>query len=194
MGGGGAPAGGAPATASSETKIYRRGKAPKSTQEEIVPPKMAQIQLTRPESKMYRTLVAMQLPFRLFAQFKQPVQNKSRFYLMDFAVPDLGVDIEVDGEKWHSTVEDQQKDKERDIALASMGWRVIRFTEQAINEHMDKIQVVIQRELEAAAKEKKALSKKAIATENAKYKVVEFSPFDGCVVAMGKFVNEVKTA
>jgi very-short-patch-repair endonuclease len=115
---------------------------------------MATIQLTKPESKMYRTLISMQLPFRLFAQYKQPVKNKSNFYLMDFAVPELGIDIECDGQKWHSSPEDKQKDKERDYNLASMGWRVVRFTEEAINEHIDKVATVIQREIASAAKRK----------------------------------------
>ena len=192
---GGAPLGGAaggmPAAASATPeKIYRRGKAPKKEEIEVQPVKMTTIQLTRPESKMYRTLTAMQLPFELYAQYKQPVNNKSNFYLMDFAIPSLGVDIEVDGEKWHSSVEDKQKDRERDVTLASMGWRVIRFTEVAINEHMDKIVQVIKKEVESAAAEKRALSKKS---ESITYKHVEFSPFDGCVVQKGKpLSSEVK--
>lgn len=193
--GGGAPggeAGAMPAAASSTSKIYRRGKAPKAEEKEFVAPKMATIQLTKPESKMYRTLVSMQLPFRLFAQYKQPVPSKSNFYLMDFAIPDLGVDIEVDGEKWHSSVEDKQKDKERDYMLASMGWRVVRFTESAINEHLDKIAIVIQKEVENAAKEKKSMKKKAASENNANYKVIEYSPFDGCDIYAGKIISEVK--
>ncbi len=183
LGGGGM--GGAPAgvAANSDGKIYRRGQAPKAKENEVQPAKPTTIQLTKPESKMYRTLLSMKLPFRLFAQYKQPVPNDSNFYLMDFAIPELGVDIEVDGEKWHSSVEDKQKDKERDMTLASYGWRVLRFTEQAIGEHLDKVEQVVRKEVEEASKEKKALSKKAQAGESSNYKPVGFSPFEGCVVS-----------
>jgi len=190
--GGGAAGGGMPAAAESSGKIYRRGKAPKAEEKEFQPPKMATIQLTKPEAKMYRTLVAMQLPYRLFAQYKQPVPSKSNFYLMDFAIPDLGIDLECDGAKWHTAVEDRQKDKERDYMLASMGWRVIRFTEEALNEHIDKVSMVIQKEVASAAKEKKAMKKKAGTENSTNYKVVEFSPFVGCNILVGKLSSEVK--
>jgi len=190
---GGGAAGGAPmgaAAAGGEQKIYRKGKAPKEDKDAMQPVKPTTIQLTKPESRMYRALMAMKLPFQPYAQFKQPVPNESNFYLMDFAFPELGVDIEVDGEKWHSSVEDKQKDKQRDMTLAGLGWRVMRFTEYAISENMDKIQQVILKEVTEAAKEKKALNKKAQAGETAKYKTASFSPFDGCEVTKGIFIVE----
>lgn len=191
MGGGmggpmGAAAGGSP------QKIYRKGKGPKDDDKDMQPMRPTSIPLTKPESKMYRTLLSMKLPFKLFAQYKQPVPNDSNFYLMDFAVPQIGVDIEVDGQKWHSSEEDRQKDKERDMTLASFGWRVLRFTEDAIGEHIDKVQQVISKELAEAAKEKKAMSKKAQAGETLKYNHVEFSPFEGCVVCKYTLSSEVK--
>jgi very-short-patch-repair endonuclease/uncharacterized membrane protein YgcG len=189
MGGGGAP-GGMGAAAQGQQKIYRKGKGPKEADEPMQPLRPSTIQLTRPESRMYKSLVAMNLPFQLFAQYKQQVPNDSNFYLMDFAIPSLGVDIEVDGEKWHSSVEDKQKDKERDMTLAGLGWRVLRFTEMAISENLDKIQQVITKEVSDAAEEKKALSKKANGAENAKYRTAHFSPFDGCTVSKGAIIPD----
>ena len=192
MGGAGGGGGMGATAGGSQQKIYRRGKGPKED-ENPQPIQPTTIQLTKPESKMYRTLMAMNLPFRLFAQYKQPVPNDSNFYLMDFAIPEIGVDIEVDGEKWHSTYEDKQSDKERDVNLASMGWRVIRFTEQAIGEQLQKVQQVIEKEVSEAAKEKKALSKKAQAWDQAKYITGQFSPFEGCTVSKCSPINsEVK--
>jgi len=191
MGGapGGAPGGMGAAAGGSPQKIYRKGKGPK--EEEVAPVRQTTLQLTKPESKMYRTLNAMSLPFRLFAQYKQPVPNDSNFYLMDFAIPEIGVDIEVDGEKWHSSVEDKQSDKERDVVLAKLGWRVLRFTEQAIGEQLGKVQEVIKKEVYDAAKEKKSLSKKAQVSQEMKYEIENC--FDGCEISRClPLDNEVK--
>jgi hypothetical protein len=87
-----------------------------------------------------------------------------------------------DGEKWHSSIEDKQKDKERDLVLASLGWRVLRFTEAAIGEQLDKVQQVIQKEVMEAAKEKKYLSKKAETGIYENNISDYFSPFDGCII------------
>jgi len=187
-GAGAAPSGGMGAAASGDQKIYRRGKGPKES-EMPEPAKPVNIQLTKPESRMYRSLMGMKLPFNLYAQYKIPVPNESNFYLMDFALPDLGVDIEVDGEKWHSSQEDKQSDKQRDMTLASLGWRVLRFTEMAIAEQMDKVQQVIYKEVTDAAKEKKSRSKKAKSGKTLNYKTASFDPFDGCSVSVSKAVE-----
>jgi very-short-patch-repair endonuclease len=183
MGGapGGAPGGSPMGAAASSQKIYRRGKGPKEEMEPQVQ-KPVVMQLTKPESRMLRTLQAMRLPFNLFAQYKQPVANESNFYLMDFALPEIAVAIEVDGEKWHSSEEDKAKDKQRDMTLASMGWRVLRFTEMAIAEQMGKVQEVILKEVSDASKEKKHRSKKASSENILNYKSGSFSPFDGCEI------------
>ena len=47
---------------------------------------------------------------------------------LDFAYPDLRVDLEVDGARWHSADAAQARDHRRDAHLARLGWTVLRFT------------------------------------------------------------------
>lgn len=44
---------------------------------------------------------------------------------VDFAWPEAGLVVEVDGAKWHT---DPARDQARDNSLASLGWRVLRYT------------------------------------------------------------------
>ena len=44
---------------------------------------------------------------------------------VDFAYPDIGVLIELDGERHHSALLDRQADHERDAALLAGGWRAV---------------------------------------------------------------------
>lgn len=52
-------------------------------------------------------------------------------YSLDFAVPDLATDIEVDGDYWHR---DERRNAKRDAALADLGWQTIRIKESTIND------------------------------------------------------------
>lgn len=55
------------------------------------------------------------------------VNTPSGHYWLDFAFPQLKLDIECDGSYWHK---DTEKDKIRDIALSEMGWTVTRMSER----------------------------------------------------------------
>lgn len=173
MGGapGGAPGGMGAAAGGPPDKIYRAGKAPKKKEEEIQPIQPEIVQLTKPEMKIYSMLSQIDVPFQLFAQYKQPTPGQAQPYVMDFAYPQIGIDIEADGEAWHEDEEDVKKDKERDLKLASMGWRVLRFPEAAINERMDEIEKVIYDNIMEAVKEKNQMAKKAQTQNFDKYEV-----------------------
>jgi len=54
-------------------------------------------------------------------------------YRVDFALPHLRIVIEIDGAKWHSTLEQKRKDAERQKAIEEMGWKVFRFTGSDVN-------------------------------------------------------------
>ena len=164
---GGAPAGGAPATASNiesltkiaqfdqsfsvgnDFKVYKRGKQPKvkddqkGTQEKLTP-----VYLTKPEQKLYNIITRLGLPYRVYAQYKQQVPGQQNPYLLDFAIPELGLDLEADGDFWHSDPESIQRDKERDYRLASMGWRIIRLREDALNNKADVVETIIRNNIQ----------------------------------------------
>ena len=51
---------------------------------------------------------------------------RDRFgYILDFAIPDLKIDIEVDGEAWHP--EGNSRDRKRNWFLKNKGWTILRF-------------------------------------------------------------------
>ncbi len=60
--------------------------------------------------------------------------NKEKFYRLDFAIfiNNRKIDIECDGEKWHSIKAQRQKDRVRDNDLISFDWEVIRLKEKFI--------------------------------------------------------------
>ena len=73
--------------------------------------------------------------------FQQPVfisgehDKPCKFYIADFLDVDNKIDIEVDGE-YHTTEEQQLKDKEREKDFKKMGYRTWRFTNEEVNEGM----------------------------------------------------------
>ena len=47
---------------------------------------------------------------------------------LDFAYPELLIDIEIDSQAWHYTKDAWHSDRARDTALRALGWIVLRFT------------------------------------------------------------------
>lgn len=82
---------------------------------------------------------------KLWALFKQTSIRAERQYhlevgennyFLDFAIfcNQGNIDVEVDGDTWHTQREQVTADKERNNDLAIQGWRVLRFTSKHINE------------------------------------------------------------
>ena len=73
--------------------------------------------------------------------FQQPVfisgknGKPCKFYIADFLDVDNKIDIEVDGE-YHTTEEQQLKDKEREEDFKKMGYSTWRFTNEEVNKGM----------------------------------------------------------
>lgn len=156
--GGAAPAGGmggAPMAAQTLPAITKRGKGKK--EEEQVPP-MQMIKLTKLEQKMYKLLQEMKVPFPLFGQYSVKLPGEQRPFLIDFAYPKIGVGIESDGSIWHEREDFAQRDRIRDQKLASVGWRILRFKEDAIEDHLDAVSDIIYKNIVEAGKK---LKKKA---------------------------------
>jgi len=57
-------------------------------------------------------------------------------YRVDFAIPDLKIVIEADGDYWH---QNKEKDRVRQIKIEQMGWQVIRFNENQITKNPNEI-------------------------------------------------------
>jgi very-short-patch-repair endonuclease len=49
-------------------------------------------------------------------------------FRVDFLWPELGLVVETDGLRYHQTAAQQSKDRERDQALTTAGFTVLRFT------------------------------------------------------------------
>lgn len=62
------------------------------------------------------------------AQFQWHVRFRGRNYYIDFAYPELGIAIEVDGYGQRATRKAFESDTERQTVLALLGWTVLRFT------------------------------------------------------------------
>ena len=73
--------------------------------------------------------------------FQQPVfisgenDKPCKFYIADFLDVDNKIDIEVDG-GYHTTEEQQMKDKEREEDFKKMGYSTWRFTNEEVNKGM----------------------------------------------------------
>lgn len=57
-----------------------------------------------------------------------PVRLPTGTVYLDAAVPELQVDVELDGAAFHGSAEDRERDTRRDVALAARGWVVLRFS------------------------------------------------------------------
>ncbi|HET9442421.1 MAG TPA: DUF559 domain-containing protein [Acidimicrobiales bacterium] len=77
------------------------------------------------EPRFARLLRRHRLPA---AVFQHPVRWRGRDFRIDFAYPAQRIAVEVDGYEKRSTPEAFQHDTERQTALATLGWTVLRFT------------------------------------------------------------------
>lgn len=99
------------------------------------------ILLTSPERELMRVLIQKRMSgdikYQIIPQF--PIKTSDRQYSIDFAIPQLQVAIEVDGEMFHSNPEQLERDKKRDTTLSQKGWTTIRFTESEIDSKLRQV-------------------------------------------------------
>lgn len=156
MGGGGGDMGGgmgAAAGAAPPKKVMKRGKGKQQEEPEAPPPQM--LKLTKLEGKMLNALNAMKVPFKLFGQYTVNIPGQEQPFVIDFAYPEIGVGIETDGNIWHERNDLKARDKMRDQKLADVGWRILRFDEDAVEDHMPVIQDIIYKNIVEASKRMK---------------------------------------
>lgn len=100
--------------------------------------------MSKIEGILMNAILRQRFPYQFWGQY---LINGDASYRVDFAFPQLKVAVEADGEEWHASTEDIQRDKMRDSQLASQGWIVLRFTEQDIEDQIDDVVKVIARVL-----------------------------------------------
>jgi very-short-patch-repair endonuclease len=150
----GGPEGGA--AASAMPKITKKGKQKKAEEQQMPSNKL--LTLTNLESAMYNELKGMQFPYRLFGQYEVHLAGQQQPFVIDFAYPELGIGIETDGSIWHDRSDLKERDMQRDQMLANVGWKILRFNEKAVYEHMNIVKEVIKENVVDAAKEMKKKS------------------------------------
>ncbi len=92
------------------------------------------IMFTKPERELIGRIMQAQkegvIRYRVDNQY--PVKMVDREYPLDFAIPQLKIGIEADGEIFHSAPKQKQHDQERDMKLAQAGWTIVRFSDSEI--------------------------------------------------------------
>jgi len=68
------------------------------------------------------------------ASYNFPIRSKHG-YILDFAVVDLKIDIECDGEHFHKLR--NSRDRKRNGVLRRMGWKILRFRGKQIMQDID---------------------------------------------------------
>lgn len=89
--------------------------------------------LTEPELKFWNAVRAHRLMDLSFRR-QMPIEG----YIVDFACPSHRLVIEIDGAT-HSVDQQIARDQHRDAALAALGWKVIRFTNDEVLSHLDDV-------------------------------------------------------
>lgn len=99
------------------------------------------IVFTKPERELIGRIMQAQKEgvIRYHVNNQYPVKLSDREYPLDFAIPELKIGIEADGEIFHSAPKQQQHDKERDMKLAQMGWTIIRFSDSEIEKRPEQV-------------------------------------------------------
>ena len=57
-------------------------------------------------------------------------------FILDFALLEQKIAIEVDGFKWHSSEKAMKRDRFKDYMLRREGWEVVRIKEEEINRNV----------------------------------------------------------
>lgn len=69
-----------------------------------------------------------------------PVRDRGRVIARaDFAFPDAGLIIEIDGARYHATTDAWQRDLARQNAIVALGLRVLRFTARDLRTAPDRV-------------------------------------------------------
>ena len=91
-----------------------------------------------------------------------------------------------DGAIWHEREDFKQRDLQRDQKLANVGWRVLRFTEDAVNENMDAVRDTIAKHIADASKSRKKAEEEGTMMKTASAEEIWMNPLYEYCLANGK--------
>jgi hypothetical protein len=127
-----------------EKKKKEQEKSQKSQNDDVFGPsrdEKGRIIFTKPErqliEKIQEYISSGLIKYPVVPQFDVKYGNIE--YPIDFAIPNLKIGIEADGEVFHGSPKQIQKDKERDMKLAHLGWTIIRFTDDEIDKKINQV-------------------------------------------------------
>lgn len=103
-----------------------------------------------PASELERRMLALIRQYRLPAPARELPVGPQRRYRADFAYPDAGLLVEVDGFDSHGTPDALSADLRRQNELVADGWRVLRYTWPAVVEHPARVAAEIAGQLRRA--------------------------------------------
>lgn len=95
--------------------------------------------LTVPQQRLLLALKEMNpyaeyaIPTKYAEKYKTPYPD---CYKVDIAILGAMLAIEVDGNS-HCALARQEQDRKKDFCLNTLGWRVLRFTNQQVTEHLE---------------------------------------------------------
>jgi len=122
-------------------KVVTKGRTNKMKAMDEEQAQPSNIRLTSLEQIMYKMLTNMRYSMKL--PFAMGLQWPLGPYRADFAIPQLRLAIECDGEAWHSNPDKKAKDQMRDAELSKYGWTTVRFGEASLKEQQDAVQKTI---------------------------------------------------
>jgi very-short-patch-repair endonuclease/intein/homing endonuclease len=99
------------------------------------------IVFTKPERQLLSQLIQYVnngiIKYQVVPQYAVKYGNIE--YPIDFAIPNLRIGIEADGEAFHSNEKQVTHDKERDMKLSQSGWTILRFKDSEIEEQVERV-------------------------------------------------------
>ena len=85
------------------------------------------------ELEVWGYLHVFQAPGLDHAVRQKAVRIRGRSYRLDLAYEEEGVAVELDGDRYHSSNDQRERDRVRDAALASVGWVTLRFSHDRLH-------------------------------------------------------------
>ncbi|MCG2701246.1 endonuclease domain-containing protein [Candidatus Parcubacteria bacterium] len=98
------------------------------------------------EEKMHQALKKQ----RIAAERQLYVKKDNKRYFLDFAIfcHNGKIDVECDGEEYHSLPDALAKDKERNNQLVNLGWQVLRFSGQNITHNIKNCIAIVEKTID----------------------------------------------
>jgi very-short-patch-repair endonuclease len=97
------------------------------------------------ERRMLRLLTGADLP-RPECQLRV-TRADGRTAFLDLAYPEIRLGIELDGQAWHATVRQRQRDHDRQNQVVLSDWTILRFTYEDVTHRPEHVATVVRRAL-----------------------------------------------